>query len=231
MTPLVLSCEHATNRVPADLATAFRGAGAALRSHRAWDPGALELARELARRLGAPLVAARCSRLVVDANRSAHHPRVLSEWTRRLPPERRERILAAHWAPHREQVERLVREARAEGGPVLHVSVHSFTPRLAGRARRADVALLYDPARARERDLADRWLGALAARRPDLRLRRNYPYRGTSDGLTTALRRAFPAAGYLGVELEVSQRFPRGPERAWRRLRADVAAALRDALA
>ena len=46
--------------------------------------------------------------------------------------------------------------------------------------------------------------------------------RGTADGLTTTLRRRFGAEDYLGVELEVSQRFPRGAPAAWRRLRGDL---------
>ena len=37
----------------------------------------------------------------------------------------------------------------------------------------------------------------------DLRVKMNLPYRGTSDGHTTALRREFPASRYAGVEVEV----------------------------
>jgi len=46
----------------------------------------------------------------------------------------------------------------------------------------------------------------LAALDPTLRLRRNAPYRGVSDGLPTTLRRRF-GNRYLGMELEVNQRF------------------------
>ena len=37
-------------------------------------------------------------------------------------------------------------------------------------------------------------------------MRRNYPYAGKGDGLTSYLRRRFGPAAYVGVELEVNQR-------------------------
>ena len=227
---LVLSCEHGGNRVPARYRSAFRGSGPALRSHRGWDPGALQLARQLARGFDAPLLACTTTRLLVDPNRSLGHPSLCSEWARHLPAEERVRIVARWWRPHREAVERAVRERLGEGR-VLHLSVHSFTPRWKGRARTVDVGLLYDPSRAAESSFVDAWLGALGERRRDLRLRRNRPYRGDSDGLTTSLRGRLGAREYLGIELETSQRFCLGSPAAWRSLRRDLVESLREILA
>lgn len=227
---LVLSCEHGGHRVPAAWSARFRGAGALLRSHRGWDRGALELARELARRFRAPLAACTTTRLLADPNRSRSHPRLFSERTRGLSEAEREALLDRVWRPHREAVEACVR-AQPRGALVLHLSVHSFTPVLDGERRRADAALLYDPGRAPERALADRWWGELGELRPDLRLRRNYPYRGVADGLTTHLRRRFGARRYAGLELEVNQRFPAGGAAAWRALRGDLARSLGAVLA
>lgn len=224
---LVITCEHGGNRVPAAYRALFaRGAARALASHRGWDPGALVLARALARALDAPLLACTATRLLVDPNRSKGHPELFSEWTRGLPPDERDAILERWWRPHRTAVRELV-ESRER---VLHLSVHSFTPRWKGRLRTVDVGFLYDPARARERAFASGWLEALRSRRGDLRLRRNRPYRGDGDGLTTRLRARFGERRYLGVELEVSQRFPRGPRPAWRRLRRDLRLSLDEAL-
>ena len=64
-----------------------------------------------------------------------------------------------------------------------------------------------------------------------MRVRRNYPYNGASDGLTTYLRGRFSGRLYSGIELEVNQRYPLGDALVWRRLRASIIAALRDALA
>lgn len=225
----VVSCEHASRAVPARARRALAGARGLLATHRGFDDGALELARELARAVGAPLHAETATRLALDLNRSLEHPAAFSRFTRALPPKERSALARELWRPFRERVLRDVAR-RARGGAALHLSVHTFTPRLAGRTRAIDVALLYDPRRARERDFAGRWLAALAAHRPDLRLRRNAPYRGDSDGHTTALRARFPAPRYLGLEVEVSQRFPRGAPAAWRALRRDLCASLAEAL-
>jgi len=80
---------------------------------------------------------------------------------------------------------------------------------LDGRERRVDLSLLYDPARRAERALADAWTRGLTVAVPGWRIRRNNPYKGTSDGLTTTLRRSFPDPRYMGIEIEVNQRFLR----------------------
>ncbi len=88
---------------------------------------------------------------------------------------------------------------------MVHLSCHSFTPRLAGKVRNADIGLLFDPSRGREVKLVAAIAAEIRRELPDLRVRRNYPYRGTADGHTTALRRALPASRYLGIEIELSQ--------------------------
>jgi hypothetical protein len=72
--------------------------------------------------------------------------------------------------------------------------------------RNADLGLLYDPARAGERALAQSLRRSLREVAPELRVRMNYPYRGTSDGIQTQLRRRFPARAYVGLEIEVNQK-------------------------
>jgi predicted N-formylglutamate amidohydrolase len=108
--------------------------------------------------------------------------------------------------PYRRDVEAFVREARAAGRRVLHVSSHSFTPALDGMERRADVGLLYDPSRAGERALCLRWQRAMRRPLREWVVRRNYPYLGRSDGLTSWLRKRFADDAYVGVELEVNQK-------------------------
>ena len=53
---LLITCEHGGNRIPPRYRAAFASAARALASHQGYDPGALALAREFARRLAAPLV-------------------------------------------------------------------------------------------------------------------------------------------------------------------------------
>jgi predicted N-formylglutamate amidohydrolase len=66
--------------------------------------------------------------------------------------------------------------------------------------------VLYDPARPLERALAVAWARALARELPERVVRRNDPYRGSADGLTTAMRRELPAARYVGIEIEINQK-------------------------
>ena len=201
---LVVTCEHGGRCIPARWKPLFDGAEGTLASHRGWDRGAPGLAQILAERLGAEVIVHPVSRLLVDTNRSPGHPRLFSAWTRRLSGEERETIMADVYRPHRERVERAVRESLARDGRVVHLGVHTFTPVLDGVVREADVALLYDPGRGAERAFAEAWARRLREELPELRVRRNEPYRGVSDGLTTYLRRRL-GPGYLGLELEVGQ--------------------------
>lgn len=226
----LVTCEHGGNRVPARYRSCFAGHEALLHSHRGYDPGALAMARDLARQLGAPLRYATISRLLVDLNRSPGHPRLHGAAIRPLPAELRHQILARHYLPFRARAEAAIALEIAHGKRVVHLSSHSFTPVLDGVLRNADVGLLYDPARPGEAALCLAWQARLQARAPGLRVRRNYPYAGTSDGFTAYLRRRFPAADYLGVELEINQAIVQAGGPAWRRLRAAVGASLAEAL-
>src|SRR5690606_11334161 len=132
---------------------------------------------------------------------------LLSETTRGLDASAREAILARYYTPWRDAVREHLAHAIARGdAPALHLSVHSFTPVLDGKMRTVEVGLLFDPARARERAFCDAWRRVMErdADAEGLRVRMNAPYRGTSDGHTTALRGVFGAARYLGIEVEVN---------------------------
>lgn len=213
----IVTCEHGGNAVSARHASLFVDHQDLLASHRGWDPGALELAERLAVRLGAPLYAARTTRLLVDLNRSPDAPDLFSEISRALPAGELARVLAACYFPYRLAVEAAVAAALAdERSTVLHLSAHTFTPALDPPARDFDLGILFDPDRPGEAAFARRLRAALADRAPRLSVRDNQPYLGTADGLTTHLRGRFPAERYLGIELEVNQRLPLGYARRWR---------------
>ena len=228
---LLITCEHGGREVPAAYAALFAGHEALLNTHRGWDPGALELAQQMALALGAPLFAATTTRLLIDLNRSIGHRQLHSQVTRGLPAAARRTMAAQHYRPRRDAVESEVARLIAGGRRVIHIASHSFTPELNGVVRQADVAWLYDPKRAGEVALAARWLGALRRRRPELQLRRNYPYEGKGDGLSSLLRQRHAPGQYVGVELEVNQRFCLAGGDAWAALRSDITEALADVLA
>lgn len=205
---LLLTCEHGGHRVPRAYRSLFAGHRDLLRTHRGWDGGALQVARSMARRLGVPLFAATTTRLLVDLNRSPHNPAVFSELTQQLEPEEREHLLRRYHRPHWEHVRAAV---RANRGVTLHLGVHSFTPVWKGAERGFPIGILYDTSRPRERALAIEWQGRLREHLPARAVRRNAPYRGGNDGLTTALRRELRPGSYLGIEIELNQRVIQDP--------------------
>ena len=226
----VITCEHGGREVPSAYQDLFSGHQAVLDSHSGWDPGALALARRMAGALGVPLHAATTTRLLVELNRSIGHPHLFSEFTRGLPPTQRQKIVQHHYRPHRDAVEGTVARHIAAGYRVIHIASHSFTPVLEGVKRQADVAWLYDPRRAGEKALAAVWMGEFRQRVPALQTRRNYPYRGRDDGLTALLRKRFPDDSYVGIELEVNQRFVLAGGTPWDKLQEALVGSLIAAL-
>jgi len=222
-TSLLLTCEHGGNAVPVAYRALFRNERRVLDSHRGLDIGARFAANYLKRRLKAPLICATVTRLLVDLNRSVGHPGLFSEFTRELPPTRKEVVLDRHYYPYRNRVADWIAARTAAGSRVVHVAVHSFTPVSGGRQRPCDVGLLYDPGRPEEARLCAAWQAALRNRDSRWRVRRNYPYRGTSDGQVVALRTRFGPARYSGVELEINQACLASPDKR-ARLLADLAA-------
>jgi predicted N-formylglutamate amidohydrolase len=228
---LVITCEHGGNRIPGPYRDLFYAHQALLDTHRGFDPGALSMARALATAFAAPLVASTVSRLLVDLNRSIGHPCLYFEATRNESTEVRQWIVKHYYQPYRARAERLVRQAIADHGHVLHLSSHSFTPELDGKVRNADIGLLYDPARPDEAELCERWKAALKACAPNLRVRRNYPYAGKGDGLTAWFRQRLPPGAYVGIELEINQKHIIRAGRHWTELRKVIVESLCRALA
>lgn len=206
---VVVTCEHASRAIPAELGDLGLPAGVAS-SHRAWDPGAAGIAKALAKALDAPLHLGRWSRLVVDLNRSRNHPMVIARRLdgRDLPGNRIDRgartwRLAKYWSPYRDAATADLLAA-AGRGVALHLSVHSFTPALNGKVRPNDIGLLHDPDRSWEVALCDGLKPHLVE--AGLSVRRNFPYFGNTDGFTSHMRRVLPANDYVGIEIECNQR-------------------------
>lgn len=227
---LLLTCEHGGNQVPEPYQGLFADQAELLQSHRGWDIGILPLARRWAAALDAPLEACQMTRLLVDLNRSPHNRTLFSELTRRLPKEERAELLRRQYFPFRQAVEGRVAARLAAGERLLHLALHSFTPVLHGQVRNAEIGLLYDPASAGEEAFCRQWQMALQQRTPQLRVRRNYPYRGCSDSVGKALRRRFGTEGYLGIELEVNQVLPLGPAEVWQGIEQDLLESFRQVL-
>lgn len=228
---VVVTCEHGGNCIPEPYGPLFKNAATVLDSHRGWDPGAMQLADLFGTELNVPVYSATVSRLLVELNRSLDNPQLFSEFTDLVDSESKDKILQQHWYPYRTTVEKTISRLVEAGQRVLHLSVHSFTPIWNGTPRPTDVGLLFDPARSLEADFCQRWQVALCADVPLLTVHHNAPYSGTDDGFVTALRNQFSADRYVGLELEVNQKFLMPPQPETLALSQAIVTSFRNALA
>jgi predicted N-formylglutamate amidohydrolase len=148
--PFVLTCDHASRRIPITLGSLGLTA-AQLSSHIAWDIGAAGVARRLAQRLDAPLILQNYSRLVIDCNRptsSSESIAIQSDGSFIAGNDRLDAAAAdarrrAIFDPYHDEL-RSILEQRTHGNRrVILVAVHSFTPMFQGRARPWHIGLMY----------------------------------------------------------------------------------------
>ena len=148
---VILVCEHASRLMPKSLGT-LGLSDEALASHIAWDPGALAVARRMAKSLDATLIFQRFSRLVYDCNRPPESPAAMPEKSEvfdvpgnaGLNQAARDARTEALYLPFREKLSRLVKERIAEGRAPVIVTMHSFTPVYFGKPRSVEVGILHD---------------------------------------------------------------------------------------
>jgi len=200
----VITCEHGGNSIPPAYSHLFTNASEVLTSHRGWDPGALEIAIELSHHLNAPLFKCEATRLLVEPNRSLFSESLFSEYSAQLTLAERDEVLRQYYYPHRSGVEKWI---QAVSGRVLHLSIHSFTPVFNDIRRLVDIGLLFDPARLNEAMFCEQYRDALIRVLPEKAILYNEPYKGIDDGFTTHLRTIFDDDRYLGIEIEVNQKY------------------------
>lgn len=206
--PVILVCEHASNHIPA----AWDGLGLSdeqRRAHIAWDPGALGLARGLARRLDATFIHAPVSRLVYDCNRGPDMPGAMPARSEihDIPgnaaidaAERLARTRAVYlpWANglHNLIASRIASAAASGRRPVI-VTIHSFTPVYFGKPRAVEFGIIHDA----DPRLAHA-IHAAARRLTPLRAEVNQPYSAADDVTHTLALHATPY-GLANVMLEL----------------------------
>ncbi|MFN4153972.1 MAG: N-formylglutamate amidohydrolase [Paracoccaceae bacterium] len=135
--PWLVTCDHATNRVPAWLGGTLGMAAGDMARHIAYDVGARGLAIGLGEALDSPVICSDFSRLVIDPNRGEDDPTlVMKLYDGTIIPANR------HVGPTEveERLQRLYRPYHAAyaaiAGNRAILAIHSFTPALKGRALR-----------------------------------------------------------------------------------------------
>jgi predicted N-formylglutamate amidohydrolase len=199
----LVTCDHASNRVPADVGGGDLGICAAdMGRHIAYDVGAAGLAQALARALDSPCICSDFSRLVIDPNRGEDDPTLVMQLydgtiipaNRQVDGAEVERRLQALYRPYHAAYARLA----ARQADTVILAIHSFTPCLKGRpARPWQVGVLYS-------HLDAAFSQALIARlagEADLCIGDNEPYSGHLPG--DAIERHALVPGRLNLLIEL----------------------------
>lgn len=227
----LITCDHATNRVPQDVNGGTLGIAAEdMDRHIAFDPGAAGLSMALADRLDATAVLSDFSRLVIDPNRGEDDPTLVMRLydgtiipgNRHVDAAEVERRLNTLYRPYHAALARLA----ARRDDTVIVAIHSFTPCLKGRAPRPwHVGVLHS-------HLDSRLSKALIARlqaESDLCIGDNEPYDGHLPG--DAVDRHALRAGRHNTLIELRNDLIRteAEQQAWAaRLAPIIAAAVED---
>jgi predicted N-formylglutamate amidohydrolase len=177
---VLLLCDHAGRQIPPRLGT-LGLPEAELDRHIAYDVGAAEVTRALARLLDAPAVLCHVSRLVVDPNRLPGDPSsvpTMSDGTsipgnHGVDAEEVKRRLRLSFVPYHRAVAREIARLRWRVGVPAIVSIHSFTAVLNRMWRPWQIAVLWD----KDPRLAQLVLAGLR-RDPALAVGDNEPYSG-----------------------------------------------------
>lgn len=206
-TTLLITSEHNGCKIPKEYATLFNGYEALMQTHRAIDFGVASLADVIENSCATPVYKTDTTRLLVDVNRSLWRRTLFSEITKGLNKSEKDSILATYYRPHRTRISESLDKLISSGKNVIHIALHSFTPIMKGEERQADIGLLYDPERKNERQISKEWKKRISKNGANYRVRFNYPYRGKPDGLTAHFRKVYSDKRYLGIELEINQKF------------------------
>lgn len=179
----LITCDHASNAVPADVAGGDLGLPASeMARHIAYDLGAAGVTRALADLMGARAILSRFSRLVIDPNRGEDDPTLIMKLydgtiipaNRSLTAQEAQHRLETFWRPYHAAYEALA----ASRDDTAIVAVHSFSPKLNGRAPRPwQIGILH----AGESDFGPALIARLS-REPDLCVGDNEPYAGHLPG-------------------------------------------------
>jgi predicted N-formylglutamate amidohydrolase len=199
--PLVLSCEHASVRLPSPYGWSAEDSWL-VGTHWSYDLGARALTLELARELSASAVLSRFTRLLIDPNRSLDQPdlfRASAEGkpirlNQGLDEAERARRIERYYRPFHAALDQALARCHA---PLLF-SIHSFTPNYEGDVRSVEIGVLFN----HEQEHARALTLALAAEFSGVR--ENEPWSG-KGGLIYSAESHAARHGRVALELEVRQ--------------------------
>ncbi|PSL19090.1 N-formylglutamate amidohydrolase [Shimia abyssi] len=137
----LITCDHASNFVPLEINGGDLGIGPAdMNRHIAYDIGARGTSLILGELLNSPVICSNFSRLVIDPNRGADDPTLVMRLydgtiipaNRHVDAQEVQRRIDAYYRPYHDALADLA-AARED---IIIIAMHSFSPRLNGRAPR-----------------------------------------------------------------------------------------------
>ena len=203
--PIVLICEHASNRMP----QALRSLGLSevdLTRHIAYDIGAEGTARLMSKLLNAPLIIQNYSRLAYDCNRSPESTSAIPEMSETttipinlaLSSEAKLQRIEEIYRPFHRTIESFLDHRAARQHMAIPVSIHSFTRTYKGKDRNVELGLLFD---------RDAWLANLLVKAfPGFNTQLNEPY-GPKDGVMHLMNLHAAPRGLRHLMIEIRNDF------------------------
>jgi len=137
--PLLLICDHASNRVPPELDNLGLTLEQ-LNQHIGWDIGAADIARALSRLMDAPAVLCSTSRLVIDVNRAPGDASRIPQISDQIVIPGNQNLTEAdkigraekYFCPYHHAIAETLTYLRRPGEPSRNIpaifSIHTFTP-------------------------------------------------------------------------------------------------------
>ena len=223
ISPVLLVCDHASNRVPHE----FAGMGierSQLCQHIGWDIGAAEVTRQLSGLLQSTAVMSGVSRLVIDCNRAldestsipSESDGVAIPANQGLAVDERRRRAAAWFHPYHRAIATQLKRIERGRRVATVISIHSFTPVMDGRRRPWPVGVLWD----HDWRLAPSVIQALAKR--GYLVGDNEPYSGRGGAFTTDTHAASHGRPHITFEIRQDLIANSAGARLWGMKLADV---------
>lgn len=148
---VLLVGDHASNAIP-EILDNLGLDSTSLEQHIAYDIGSRRLLDHLSQHLDAPAVVAGYSRLVVDLNRNLEDRSAMPEVSDdtlikgnlNMSAEHRKQRIDCFYTPYRTAIDDMLDGFKAKGIVPAFISIHSFTPEMAGFSRPWHAGILWD---------------------------------------------------------------------------------------
>jgi len=148
---VMLVGDHASNAIPRMLENLGLD-NASLEQHIAYDIGTKKLIHHLSQHLDAPALLAGYSRLVIDLNRSLEDQSSMPEVSDNtvipgnlnMSHEHRNQRIHCFYTPYRVAIDRMLHRFKEKQIVPAFISIHSFTPEMAGFSRPWHAGVLWD---------------------------------------------------------------------------------------